>query len=118
MKRDHTEKMICRLALLTTLAVLFTCCGKRGITVDEDDDESRYISFSCSTSETRSGAGDALTNTDERLRNSSFGIYGFKTSLDNASINSNLANVFATSGAQEVGWDSSDNVWTYSPKRK
>lgn len=110
--------MIRPLTLLTAFAVLLSGCGKQSVPSDEEGDEGQYISFSCSAAQTRSGAGNVLTNTDERLRNSSFGIYGFKTSLADASVNSNMANVFATSGAQEVGWDISDGFWTYSPKRK
>lgn len=104
--------------MMTAFAVLFAGCGKQSISADEEVDESQYISFSCSAAQTRSGAGDLLTNTDERLRGSSFGIYGFKTSVEDASISSNMANVFANSGAQDVGWSTTDKVWTYSPKRK
>lgn len=101
--------------MMTALLGL-SACGERA---DEPVEENvPYISFSSRTQDTKAGAGDSAVVTDERLREASFGVYGFKTPLQDASISSNLSNVFATSGAQEVGWAQGDGCWTYSPKRK
>lgn len=120
-KKMSTVRIAVPAALFMAAALMFTVgCTRhnQGIEPDEDGD---FISFATITPKTRSGAGDSMTDTDERLRQEPFGIYGLK-SVDGKS---NLANVFIGSDAQEVGWGVSGGAatnpiygWTYTPKRK
>lgn len=107
------------LSTVAAAACLLSACTKQEVTpAEEDGDE--WISFSTVAPRTKSGAGDTMTDTDEKLRQQPFGIYGYKR-LEGSSIQSN---VFLSSAAQEVGWGtegsgtSAKQCWTYSPKRK
>lgn len=107
--------------LMVTLAALlvFTACGKQTRTDEPDDDDDQMsISFAGTPLQTKTGGGDVITNTDDKLKKAPFGIFGYKTSSADASITGNLANVFSSTSAQEVGWDMSESKWTYAPKQR
>ena len=107
--------------LMVTLAALlvFAACDKQSGNESTDcEDDQMSISFAGSPLQTKAGGGDVITNTDDKLKKAPFGIFGFKTSSDDSSITGNLNNVFSTTDAQEVGWDTDEGKWTYSPKRR
>lgn len=106
-----------RRLLAALLPLMLIACGGHD-TVQEPEDEAGCISFGGTVTKTKAGAGDVITDTKDKLTKSPFGVYGFKTSSDNASVNSNFSNVFVSPAAQEVGWDAEKSVWTYSPKRR
>ncbi len=102
-------------------AVLLSPACSKVAEAGPSDESGDWISFTSRSPKTRAGAGDTQTDTDAKLQKEPFGIYGFK-SLDGTN---NLANVFISSNAQEVGWGvtggnatSPTYGWTYSPKRK
>lgn len=107
-------------ALLACIATAVTGCRHSS----EIEDDAPYIGFNSLTPapiqsnqgrvQSKAGAGDIITNTDEKLRQSSFGIFGYKSVVEG----NNPTNVFVGSTAEEVGWDNTLNAWTYSPKRR
>lgn len=104
-------------ACLMLSLILSAGCAK---TSPAEDGDAALIDFSSSAPVTRAGAGDTITDTDEKLRLQSFGIFGSK----HLSGSSTLQNVFLSDAAQEVGWGtegsgtSAQQCWTYAPKRK
>lgn len=101
------------------LLMLFYGCTKTPA-AEEVEDNADCIDFSSFAPLTKAGAGDTITDTDDKLRRQSFGIFGSKHLYGS----STLQNVFLSDAAQEVGWGtegsgtSAKQCWTYSPKRK
>ena len=108
------------LSLAACLALMLSSGCTKTPSAGDGEDNADYIDFSSIAPVTKAGAGDTITDTDDKLRQQSFGIFGSK----HLSGSSTLHNVFLSDAAQEVGWGtegsgtSAKQCWTYAPKRK
>lgn len=108
------------LSLASCLVMVLYCGCTKSPAEPVKEDDAAYIDFSSFAPVTKTGAGDTITDTDDKLRQQPFGIFGSK----HISGSSSLHNVFLSDAAQEVGWgtegsgETAKQCWTYSPKRK
>ena len=100
------------LAVLVGMSCITQGCKKEE-TPSSQEDNSSYIDFASYAPKTKAGAGSDITDTSAKLQKGAFGVFGYK-SADDAT---NFTSVFISS-PQEVGWDSGNSNWTYTPKRK
>lgn len=114
MRKKLTHNTIARIILSTAIfSAVATGCRHS----NEIEDTAPYIGFTNLTPapvRPKSGAGDTITDSDGKLRQSPFGVFGYKSAVEG----SNPSNVFLGSTAQEVEWDNYLNAWTYTPKRR
>lgn len=107
-------------ALLSAAACLVLMLSYGCTKTPSEEEDADYIDFSSFAPATKAGAGDTITDTDDKLRRQSFGIFGSKQLYGSSTTH----NVFLSDAAQEVGWGtegsgtSAKQCWTYAPKRK